>query len=129
MLEKNSHSFSPLGALCRVSGRGRAPEIAFDCEHRGDPMKSKKSKIFKILVFGAINPLIATQYLQAQSQGVKHKNFHKYPGSLKVYKSANTALHYTTRCSIHYTAYFQCINLQIFYPKSALKMIESPVFW
>ena len=42
-------------------------------------MKSKKSKIFKILVFGAINPQITTQYLQAQSQGVKHKNFHKYP--------------------------------------------------
>jgi len=46
---------------------------------RGDPMKSKNSENFKILVFGAINPQITTQYLQAQSQGVKHKNFHKYP--------------------------------------------------
>ena len=50
-------------------------------------------------------------------------------GSLKVYKSANTALHYTTLPILHYTAYFQCINLQIFYLKSALKMVESPVFF
>jgi len=42
-------------------------------------MKSKKSKIFKIVVFGAIHSQIAIQYLQAQSQGVKNKNFHKYP--------------------------------------------------
>jgi hypothetical protein len=42
-------------------------------------MKSKKSKILKILVIGAINPQIATQYPQAQSQGVKNKKNHKYP--------------------------------------------------
>ena len=32
----------------------RAPEIAFKCKHRGDPMKSKRSNFFKIRVFGAV---------------------------------------------------------------------------
>ena len=36
--------------------RGRAPEIAFDCEHRGDPMKSKKSKNFNSLCSVPLTP-------------------------------------------------------------------------
>jgi len=47
-------------------------------------MKSKKSRIFKFLVLGANNPQIATQYLPAHSQGVKNKNFPKYPKKLKI---------------------------------------------